>query len=664
MISQRFDNLVSLGQTYRGNMGIMYTAFDKETQQKVFIKAADQETRFNPKRRAMFEREISLAFTLKHKHILPPIAMGEDVFPLEPTTPVLYIVYPFMEDGSLGGLLASLSSRQSFLPLMQVADIILQAASGLSYMHNLAQPIVHWDVKPDNFLIRKGNDTRRAAYLYLTDFGISRPIKGYYYSTGTAWGTPSHMAPEQFRKQIFCQSDQYALAVMACQLLTGKYPLQAVDITNYEAWNTIHQLTQPTLPSRLNPTRISPNMIEIDRVILKALKKQPAQRYPSIWAFAKALYSAIEKYTDGQLPEETFNQLAATVSDDSSRRSPVLLNMPINTNEYLIAEPQEPIQSSVPQKPSGISLLPKKNAPVSFEYSLQKQPYTICWSPSGEALACSFLSGAPCIISNTGLEETILDAYAGHVVCWGPQKQMLAIGASYKDHSKITIIDTYDRSILPFELNLKLPRLAALDWSIHGHLAIWAENEEQLRIYTIPHLPALAQKPASTLVSTQHINCTDPGTLRWSPDGEFLAVAGKVGKDGAILLLNADTRAPYRQHPNLPGQIVNIAWSLDSSLLAIAFKNRRIAVLNIQTNKWQVEWNNLPLIPRTISISPEKILVVASSQRYLLLGTLNDLSSKPITKHDGYLMAQWSTRKNELVTLDPTQDTHLKVYAF
>jgi serine/threonine-protein kinase len=203
------------------------------------------------------------------------------------------------------------------------------------HIHGQTPPIVHCDVKPDNFLIRAESGSGKVAHLFLIDFGIAHSLQPGN-EKGTARGTPSFMAPEQFKGNIVCQSDQYALALIACFLLTGQYPLQPDrDIWRWDNWETAHTYFAPSPPSKLNPQRIRSE--EIDAIILKALAKEPEQRFATIWEFACNLATAIERSTANRLSESLVRMLTPA-STTIPEYQPVPLQAIYQTEEILVDE--------------------------------------------------------------------------------------------------------------------------------------------------------------------------------------------------------------------------------------------------------------------------------------------------------------------------------------
>ena len=163
----------------------------------------------------------------------------------------------------------------------------MQAADALQHAHN--HHLIHQDVKPSNFLVRERSG-RVLPDLLLMDFGIAKMTTATATATQSIRGTPAFMAPEQWRGQPQPVTDQYALAVMAYLLLTGRTPFSGrMEQVMHE-----HFMVQPQPPSSLNPT-LSPLL---DAVILRALEKEPAKRFPSILEFARACQEALQAKSD------------------------------------------------------------------------------------------------------------------------------------------------------------------------------------------------------------------------------------------------------------------------------------------------------------------------------------------------------------------------------
>lgn len=279
-----------------GGMGKVYLAEDVPIHRQVAIKVIQTEVSPYPNAESvkeverLFQREAKAISALDHPHILPLYDYGEET--INGTT-FSYLVMPYRPEGSLATWLRQLSS--SSLPSSQdVAYFIHQAADALQHAHD--HQIIHQDIKPANFLLRRNNENPARPDLFLADFGIAKFNTATASASQNVRGTPSYMAPEQLDGHPIPASDQYALAIMAYELLTGRPPFQG----NLSQVIYQHFHAQPPLPSTLN-ARLPR---DVDIVLLHALAKSPAARFASVSAFARAFQGALQE-TDVPTIENT-----------------------------------------------------------------------------------------------------------------------------------------------------------------------------------------------------------------------------------------------------------------------------------------------------------------------------------------------------------------------
>jgi eukaryotic-like serine/threonine-protein kinase len=269
-----------------GGMGEIYVAEDTHIPRNVAVKVIraekslynDDQTVQETER--LFQREMQAISQLDHPHILPIFDYGVDQ-----VNGVTYMVMPYRPEGSLLDYLVKRGNNAPLTP-RELLPILLQAADALQHAHD--RQIVHQDIKPSNFLMRVRNSEALLPDVLLADFGIAKFLNTST-STLNVRGTPTYMSPEQWDGRPVFASDQYSLAVMTFQLLTGQPPFRgaAGQIMH------MHFHMPPPVPSSLNP-QLSP---AIDAVLLRALAKRPEERFPSVFQFAQAFEQALNAET-------------------------------------------------------------------------------------------------------------------------------------------------------------------------------------------------------------------------------------------------------------------------------------------------------------------------------------------------------------------------------
>ena len=271
-----------------GGMGDVYIGEDPNIGRQVAVKVMRAEAAFysdeNTFRERLFQREMKAIAMLDHPHILPLYDYGEQL--LHKTT-LLYMVMPYRQEGSFADWLRQ-RSKGAPLQLHEVAYFLSQAADALQHAHDCH--IIHQDVKPPNFLIRRKRGSDSLPDLLLADFGIARISSLTSSASHSSRGTPTYMAPEQWSGNPEPATDQYALAIMAYELVAGRPPFHGRP----EQMMYMHLSTPPALPSTVNSVLSA----SIDAVILRALSKKPAERFPAICDFATAFAQALEGHGD------------------------------------------------------------------------------------------------------------------------------------------------------------------------------------------------------------------------------------------------------------------------------------------------------------------------------------------------------------------------------
>jgi len=285
----------------RGAMGVVFLAKDPAIGRPVVIKTirlrevADPQERQRLRERLL--QEARMAGALSHPHIVTVYDAGEQGD----------LTYIAMEHVN-GPTLEQLLSRETALEPAEVLRILRETASALDYAHQ--KGIVHRDVKPANIMIHENGAVK------ITDFGIAK-IQSSPLATqaGLVLGTPSYMSPEQaLGRPVDGRSDQFSLAVIAFEMLTGEKPFFAEEIPAL-LYRIAHE--PPPSAHALNPTLGWP----VDVVLKRALEKGPAARYSTCAEFVAALESACRTSKDWRpLPRGASQTLptvaAAAVSAD------------------------------------------------------------------------------------------------------------------------------------------------------------------------------------------------------------------------------------------------------------------------------------------------------------------------------------------------------------
>src|SRR5437763_17021262 len=265
-IGQRFGDYFLVQLLGRGNFADVYLGEDSSRQQQAAIKVlrtelADQDARQFLTQAESFSR-------LDHPHIVRVLAYG-----VENNEPFLVMYH------APHGTLRQRHARGTRLPITTIVSYVKQVAEALQYVHD--QGLIHRDVKPHNMLL--GADYQ----VMLSDFGIAVMAQrmGYRIQKVQEFeGTILYTAPEQVRGRPRIASDQYALGVVVYEWLSGSCPFYG----SIEEIASQHTLSAPP-PLRGKIPTISPG---VEQVVLKALAKDPNERFESVQEFAKALERA------------------------------------------------------------------------------------------------------------------------------------------------------------------------------------------------------------------------------------------------------------------------------------------------------------------------------------------------------------------------------------
>ncbi len=263
-------------------MATVFKAYHAALDRYVAIKAMHPAFMEDPNFLARFQREAQVVARLEHPGIVPVYDFAE-----HEGRP--YLVMRYIEGETLKAQMA-----RSPLSKKEILRNVAAVGSALSYAHE--QGILHRDIKPSNVLLAKEEK------IFLADFGLARIAQAgkSTLSTDAMLGTPQYISPEQAmgKRDLGAGTDIYSFGVMLYEMVAGRVPFSADT-----PYSIIHDHIYTPLPL---PSTVNPNVPEsVERVLLKALAKERADRFEDIASLTAAFLRAVEGETlsDDPLPE-------------------------------------------------------------------------------------------------------------------------------------------------------------------------------------------------------------------------------------------------------------------------------------------------------------------------------------------------------------------------
>jgi serine/threonine protein kinase len=539
-----------------------------------------------------FLSEAQIIAQLTHPHIVRVLDFG-----VENMTPFLVMDY------APHGTLRQRHPRGTTLPLPLIVSYVKQVAGALQYAHD--RRLVHRDVKPENILLGRENE------VLLSDFGIATiESNSHSLQKQNFSGTILYMAPEQIQGKSRPASDQYALAIITYEWLTGHCPFQGsfAEVASQHVFAPVPSFKKnnPAVPS------------DVEQVLKVALDKNPEARFARIEAFAIALEQACQSglatlpaaalvYSDKPAPAP------AIVSTPPTKPSPSI--EPLHTDApHLSRTPQRVLPETVASIPvivpprRGISrravvggllgivvvagggaalfeigrkLSPANSAsppPVSFtvpKHSSSPVPnnspvpnqtlihhgtgkeYTVSWSPDGTKIASAGNSGKVEVwdaTSGNGLFNIISGATTVYSVAWSPDGTKLASGQ--KDGT-VNIWDaTTGNQISTFTGHSS--QVNSVAWSSDSKNIVSGSGDKTARVWDVAS--------GNTLTVYQgHSSWIN--SVAWSYNTPFIA-SGSGDKTAQVWnAFDGSAQIAYSRHTN---EVLVVAWSPDNSRIASA----------------------------------------------------------------------------------------------
>lgn len=266
----------------RGSMGVVFVGYQVTLKRPVALKVLPKVLIRDSIAGRRFLQEAETAAILSHPNIISIFEVGE-------TEELYYMVMQLVRGMSLSKILERVRRHpvpsRRLLAMEEVVRILLQLLDGLACAHD--EDIVHRDIKPANLLIETKN--RR---LLISDFGIAKELRGEDLDQGKVLGTPLYMAPEQTAgRDVDARADIYAAGVILFELAAGVLPVYDEPLPKLKQ----RKLTEPLGLFSKRPSEVHPRVDQIlEGIILRAISREPEDRYPTCRDFAEELRHYLE----------------------------------------------------------------------------------------------------------------------------------------------------------------------------------------------------------------------------------------------------------------------------------------------------------------------------------------------------------------------------------
>ncbi|HLG76734.1 MAG TPA: serine/threonine-protein kinase [Ktedonobacteraceae bacterium] len=509
------------------------------------------DTRLSQAEIERFQQEARTIARLEHPHIIRVLDFGvQDHLP--------FLVMHYAAHGSLRQRYA----RGTRLSLTTITSYVKQIASALQYAHDAK--FVHRDIKPENMLLGRNDE------VLLSDFGLAVVAESSSRSghTRDVSGTVVYMAPEQAKGKPQPASDQYALGVVVYEWLCGQRPFDGT----YEEVAIQHAIAPPP-PLRERMDAISP---ALEAVVLRALAKDPHERFASVQDFAQMLEQAslVEQgWTEPLQPTQfspslpgpsTLPTPPGPISTEERATTEIIYTVAWSPDRRRIAYGGNDRTIQVRGATTGASTLLYRGHSGSVT--------TIVWSPDGQSITSASLDRTIQVWNaTTGLRLSTHSDHIGMVsaLAWSPDGKFLASTCSGTDTS-IHIWDaTNGENSFMFRGHAYWVR--ALAWSPNGkYIASGSWREVQVW-----------ESTTGRKLFSHRGHHSWVRTVAWSPDGSQIASAGE---DNMVQLWEPTNKGRQVTLQREQSDWINLViWSPDGAWLASASKDNVVTVWNAET---------------------------------------------------------------------------------
>ena len=477
----------------RGAMARVFLATELKHNRQVAIKLLhpDLSGQLGAER---FVREIRVTASLQHPHILPLYDSGR-------AGGLLYYVTSFVEGETLRARL----QRERVVPVDEAVTIIRTLATALDFAHR--HGVIHRDIKPENILLQDGQPI-------LADFGIalalSRAADDRVTGTGLSVGTPHYMSPEQAAGagDLGPQSDIYSLGAVGYEMLVGEPPVTG---PTREAVLARAMVEAPRAISPVRPT-VPP---ALERAILKALAKNPVDRFRTAASFAEAIDAAL--LASG----------ASTAPPREERKYVMGLALGVGVLALAAAA------ALVFVRPSRTN--DERPEPAWRQITFTGDVRLAAISPDGRSIAYTTRGDAQAYVLvrdvQGGVPDTIAALPAAYTIEWSPDGNRILVGG----HSQAVVISRYGGTMRSIEAAAGFPAYVLAHWLPEG-LRVSLHNYAAKRVLIVN----LETEDSVSVPIQGDFTWMEEGA--WSPDGTQFAVGTQSAEppEWAIRLVSMD----------------------------------------------------------------------------------------------------------------------------